>query len=183
MSERLVTDEQLDILVEQRMAERRKVAEEVVAILEPKLEGIRREAATANHVKRTLGRQLARLERLVTATNGQLIAHSAMAAHPGTAEVIGRMEEALEKGEDLAEQFGVQDLSLEQKQALPAVLKNAVNDQVDRQKGDRRAKGRAVWIQLASTVVASVAGAIVAAAAILSLIANGTVQVGVNHHP
>jgi hypothetical protein len=182
MAERTVTDEQLDILVEQRMAERRKVAEEVVAILEPKLEGIWREAATANHVKRTLGRQLTNLERLVKQTNAELGKHVILSAHPGTADVIDRMEEALDKGEQLTEQFGVEDLSLEQKQALPGILREYVTDQVDRQKGDRRSSRRAGMYQLVATIVASVAGAVVAVAAILSLVANGTVQVGV-HHP
>lgn len=182
MTERYVTDEQLDVLVEQRMAERRKVVEEVVAALQPVLDGIRKEASSANHVKRTLGRELANLTRQVKQTNAELGKHVVMAAHPGTADAIDRMEEALDKGEQLTEQFGVEDLSLEQKQALPGLLREYVTDQVGRQKGDRRATQRAVWIQMISTVVASLAGAIVAVAAILSLIANGTVQVGV-HHP
>jgi len=180
--QRVVTDEQLDDLVEQRMAERRKVVEEVVAALQPLLEGIRREASSANHVKRTLGRELANLTRQVKQTNAELGKHMVLAAHPGTAEVIDRMEDALDKGEQLTEQFGVDELSLEQKQALPGLLKEYVTDQLDRQKGDRRSTRRASLYQLVATTVASVAGAIVAIAAILSLVANGTVQVGV-HHP
>lgn len=179
---RVVTEEELEVLVEQRLAERKKVVEEVVAALQPQLEGIRKEAASANHVKRTLGRQLSSLERLVKQTNAELGKHVVLPAHPGTQATIERMDEALDKGEQMAEQFGIENLSLEQKQALPGMLRNYVNEGIDRQKGDRRANRQAVWIQLASTVVASVAGAVVALAAILSLMANGTVQVGV-HHP
>ncbi len=182
MTERLVTDEQLDVLVEQRMSERRKVVEEVVTALQPLLEGIRKEASSANHVKRTLGRELASLTRQVKQTNAELGKHVVLAAHPGTAEVIDRMEEALDKGEQLTEQFGIEDLSLEQKQSLPGMLSAFITERVDRQKGDRRSTRRAGTYQLIATVVASVAGAVVAVAAILALVANGTVQVGA-HHP
>jgi len=172
MAERVVTDEQLDDLVEQRMsvalAERKKVVEEVVAALQPQLERIRREAASANHVKRTLGRQLSRLEGLVKQTNAELGRHVVLAAHPGTADTIERMTDALEKGEELTEQFGVGDLSLEQKKALPGMLKNYVNDQVDRQKLDRRNDRRLTFWLVMATAGGSLAGAVLAAIAVVA---------------
>jgi hypothetical protein len=169
--ERIVTDEQLDVLVEQRMAERKKVVDEVVAALQPHLEGIRKEAASANHVKRTLGRQLASLERLVKQTNAELGRHVTLPAHPGTADVVQRMDDALERGEELTAQFGVDSLSLEQKQALPWLLKNYVNEQTERQAIDRRARRRSAVTQVVTTFLGTVFGAIAAIAAILTYLA------------
>jgi hypothetical protein len=121
-------------------------------------------------VKRTLGRQLASLERLVKQTNAELGKHVILAAHPGTADTIDRMNDALDKGEEMTRQFGVEDLSLEQKQALPGMLKSYVNDQIDRKKLDRRNDRRLTWWLVISTAGGSLAGAVLAAIAVVAFL-------------
>lgn len=176
MAERVVTDEQLDELVEQRMAaamaERKKVVEEVVAALQPQLEGIRKEAASANHVKRTLGRQLASLERLVKQTNAELGKHVVLPSHPGTQDAIERITEVIEKGEEISEQFGIENLSLEQKQALPGMLRNYVSEGLERKKLDRRRDRRMTIWMVATTAAGSLAGAILAAIAVVAYLSS-----------
>lgn len=178
VSERTYTDEELEELFDQRLKQRKDLITEAVGALRPELEGMRKEISSANHVKRTLGRQLTALSRLVQQTNAELGRHVVLPAHPGTAEAIARMEDVLDKGEALTEEFGVEQLSLEQKQALPGMLRDYVNDQVERKKLDRRDSRRRAWLQVASAFAGSVAGAIAATVSILTYLA----KTG-GHHP
>jgi hypothetical protein len=171
VAERLVTDEQLDDLVEQRMAaalaERRKVAEEVVSMLQPELEGIRQEAHNANGIKRTLGRQLTRLERAVInlATDvkqarAELKGHAELPFHTEGAETITRLTQQSQMGLELLEEFGVEDLSLDQKRALPEVLDEHVRNKQARAVGDRRASDRLNATHALSALVSAILTAI-----------------------
>jgi hypothetical protein len=172
VNERIVSDEELEQLLAKRLAERKEIINEAVSALEPKLEQLRREISAANHIKGTLGRQLNRLERAVLQTNAELGKHVVLPSHPGEADTIARFEEALDKGEQLTAQFGVEALSLEQKQALPGMLQAYVTDQVDRQKLDRRRdRQMTVWLVVA-TAGGSIAGAVLAAIAVVAYLSS-----------
>lgn len=172
MGERTVTDEQLEQLVSKRVAERKEVLAEVVAELEPALEAMRREIAGANHVKRTLGRQLARLTGLVEQTNAQLQAHIALPAHSGTQSQIDHIRQELDNGTQLAEEFGLDNTSLEERQALPEVLGEHVREKKERKTLDRRSDRRMTVYLVVATAAGSLFGGLLAAIALIAWISS-----------
>jgi len=180
VGERLVTDEQLEELVAQRIKDRQGIIDEVVTALKPELEGMRREISSANHVKRTLGRQLTGLTALVRQSNAELRTHSALPFHPQGADLVDDLSEESRKGLELIEQFGVAELSLEQKQALPEVLDEHVRMKQERRQGDRRERNKQAWLLVVSQFVGAIAGALVAAASIVAYL-HATASQGV--HP
>ena len=138
----MVSEEDLEQLVAKRLKERKEIINEAVTALEPTLEGLRKEISAANHVKLPLGRQLTRVERLLRQTMAEVRAHADLPFHPAGSDTIETLTAEAQKGLELLEQFGVEDLSLEQKQALPEVLDEHVRNKQERAAGDRRASDR-----------------------------------------
>lgn len=172
MGERTVTDEQLEALVNKRLAERKEAIAEVLSELQPTLDGMRREIANANHIKRTLGRQLTRVENLVTQTAAEVRTHAQLPFHPAGTETIQNLTTDAQQGIELLEQFGVENLSLEEKQALPSVLGGYVRDKKDRKTLERRQDRRiALWLFIA-TGAGSVFGGILAGVAVIAFLAS-----------
>jgi len=176
VGERFVTDEQLEELVTQRLKDRQGIIDEVVTALKPELEGMRREISSANHVKRTLGRQLTGLTVLVKQSNAEMRTHAALPFHPQGADIVGDLSEESSKGLELIEQFGIAELSLEQKQALPEVLEEHVRMKQERRQVDRRERRKQAWLLVASQFVGAIAGALVAAASIVAYLHATTPQ-------
>ncbi len=156
--------------LERRLKKQKEVVADAVESLRPELREMSERIQDSNHVKAELkeefGSQLRQtnlslktLTDEVRATNSRLEAHAGQRTHAGVASLIT--------------EFGVDNMSLEQKQALAGVLGAAVRD-------GQGAARRAAWIGFSTQVVSAVAGAVVALAAVLALMANGTIQV---HHP
>lgn len=164
--EELFTRDQLEMIFSRRKQEHRQLLEEakdaVIGALKPQLEGMRRDIQTSNHLKAEFGEQLRTLTTEVRQTNTKLDIHIGRRAH--------------DREEQLLVDLGVDTLSLEEKKAFPDVLRSAVD-------ADKTVAHRAIWIPLATNIASAIAGSIVAVAAVLALIANGTIQLGVSHHP
>lgn len=161
---RLVSEAELGALVAKRLKERQEIIGEAVISLKPELDRMTREISAANHIKRTLGKQISALERSVRQTNAKLDTHTSLAMHGGTAGVLGRLTETVE----VIGELGVNTLSQEQRKALPAVLEEHVRTREDKKDADRHERQRQNWMNVFATFASSVAGAVAAAAAILA---------------
>lgn len=122
------SDADIDRIVGKRLAEREQA--NIVDALSKELTSIRREIASANHVKRTLGKQLAELNDLVRA-------HVKQPMHPGTAERFLELEQSFQKAEV---EFGLENLTPEERAAFPTVVRTVlaaqarVNEQKQQEK-------------------------------------------------
>jgi hypothetical protein len=160
---RMVSEDQLEALIAKRLKERQEIISEAVTALKPELDRMSREIASANHIKRTLGSQIRTLSRAVRTTNLELRQHSALRGHPGTEAEITEIKQELEQGEELMQQFGITDLSTEQRKAFPAVLKAFVvtsDEQLKQEADDRK---RQAWIHVGSSFLSALLGAVAAA--------------------
>ena len=167
----MVSEQELEGLIAKRLKERQEIINEAVNALKPELKAMRDEIAAANHVKQTLGRDINRLSREVRATNRELTQHVALAGHPGTEAAVAEIKEEMDKGEELMQDFGINDMSAEQRRAFPVVLKTFVNAGEQSKKQDRMAERRRVWIQLLTSFVSAVVTAVVVISAFLAWLA------------
>lgn len=149
---RMVTDDQLEALVAKRLKERQEFINEAVTALKPELDRMSRQIQAANHVKRTIGKQIAGLSDLVRQTNTKIEVHAVAPSH----EVIDATFKDL----------GVDEMSLDQKQSLLEITADHVRTRDDRVVMDRRRIDRRAWLHLALTFVATLVGAAVAAVTI-----------------
>lgn len=153
---RLVTDDQLEALVAKRLKERAEIISEAVTALKPELDRMSKQIQAANHVKRTIGKQITGLTALVKQTNSKLELHAVAPSH----EVIGATFQEL----------GINEMSLEQKQALGEMTEQHVRTRDSRVELDRRGGRRRSLLQLGLTFVATLAGALVAATTIAAFL-------------
>ena len=167
---RMVSEQELESLISKRLKERQEIINEAVKALRPELAAMREEIAAANHIKQTLGRDINRLSREVRATNRQLTQHAALPGHPGTEAAVAQIKEEMEKGEDLMEEFGISDMSTEQRRAFPVVLKTFITAGEQAKKQDRMSERRQVWIHLAASFMSALVTAIVVISAFLAWI-------------
>jgi len=154
---RMVSEAELEALVEKRLKERHGIINEALGALKPDLDRMVREIASANHIKRTLGRQIASLDRSIKKTALALDVHTQLAWHVGTTGILDR----LSKNAEVIGELGVNTLSQEQRKALPAVLEEHVHRREERREDDRKAQRRQVFIHLASSFLSALVTAIV----------------------
>lgn len=157
----MVSEAELEQLIAKRLKERQEIISEAVTALKPHLDRMSDEIASANHIKQTLGRDINRLSREVRATNRGLAEHVALPGHPGTHAIVLEIQKDLERGEDLMDEFGISDLSAEQRAAFPSVLKAFVVTSAEQKKAERQAERRQVWIHLATSFMSALVTAIV----------------------
>ena len=163
-SSRPVSDEEIERIVAKRLKERQEVVAEIAAAIKPELARMSKEISDANHIKRTLGRQIANLERMVLKTNIAIDTHAQLAWHAGTTGILDRLTKSVE----VVGELGVDALSQEQRKALPAVLEGYVRTREERKEEDGAEKRRQAWLQAVGAAGGALAGAI---AAFIALIA------------
>lgn len=103
----------VDRIVAKRVAEQQR--ESVVAELSKELSAIRKEISSANHIKRTIGKELARVATLIEN-------HIKLPMHPGTAERFTEFDQA-------EEQFGLDQLTPDERAAFPVVVRTVLASQ------------------------------------------------------
>lgn len=99
---------------------------EIIELLRPEFNAIRLEIGESNHIKTLMERELAAIKQGIVDTNTALNHHALLAGHPGTIRTFDRYDKLIEQGEASAKAFGIADLSLEEKQAFPRLLREAV---------------------------------------------------------
>lgn len=162
----MVSEEDLEQLVAKRLKERKEIINEAVGALRPELDAMRREISAANHVKRELGGQMKSLAREVRKTNIELLRHASLQSHSGTEAELASIRAELEEGNALIEEFGINELSAEQKRAFPSVLKSFVTSRDQDREDARKENRRQTWIHALSAFGAAIAGAVSAAIAL-----------------
>lgn len=108
------SNEEIDEVVAKRLAERKEIINQAVAALQPTLEAMRREIAGANHVKRSIGRQVTRLAKATEETNRQLQAHISL---------VSEMQQKLVRIEREVDEFGLPRMTIEERAAAPEMLR------------------------------------------------------------
>lgn len=111
------SDADVDRIVAKRLTEAQQA--NVVEALSKELTAIRREIASANHIKRTLGKQIAELATLVRG-------HLALPMHAGTAEKFTQLERNFQEAE---QEFGLDNLTPEERAAFPTVVRTVLAGQ------------------------------------------------------
>jgi hypothetical protein len=167
----MVSEQELEQLIAKRLKERQEIINEAVGALRPELDRMSREIASANHIKQTLGKQVLELTREVRKTNLELTNHAALKAHPGTAADIAEIREELAEGEGIMQEFGIKDLSAEQRKAFPSVLKGFVVKREEERKEQQTELRRQAWIHVGSSFISALLGAATTAAAVIGWIA------------
>ncbi len=157
---RTYTEDELEQEISRRGEAQKDLIADVINALTPKLEGLRGEIHAANGLKRAFGGKLTRLTNAVEATNKSLQTHVSLEGHPGTTAKFLQVDRRLDEFDDLGEEFGIADLSREQKQAVPAVLKAFLVSRQQRREEDRLQRRRDPYWLIGATLIGSLAGAV-----------------------
>lgn len=91
------------------------------------------------------------------------------------AEQVRKTNGTVSKHAELIGDLGIEDLSQEERETLPEVLREDVQARRNRRVHDRRERRRTVLLQLAATVIGTITGTAIATTAVLSYVAT--------HHP
>lgn len=111
---RTYSEAEIQAIVRERVAERKEFVAEALESIRPELERVAEEIGAANHVKHELGGLIEDLTNEVRETNSKLERHISEDAH--------------KYGTELIRDMGLRELSLAEKQAVRAVLGQAVDD-------------------------------------------------------
>ena len=164
--EKLYTRAELEETIARRLGERREIVAQAVEAITPKLEEMRREIISANHIKSTLGRQLSRLTRLVEESQRTLGAHIALAHHSGTGEVLHVLRDDVNSLLELRDETGADTLTKEERAVVPAIVKGFLATKEQRVEQERQDRHRLLMVTILTSVIGALAGAITAGATV-----------------